>query len=222
MQIAIDGPASSGKSTVAKLLAQDFNYIFVDTGAMYRAVTLALLDAKVDFTNLNQVIETLNRCQLDFKFVAVEGQKIQHIFLNGQDVERRVRSSKVTDNVSEVSAIPIVRQVLVDRQREIAEEKSVVMEGRDIGTVVLPQADYKFFFTARPEVRAQRRYKENVERGLATESYEEILASIIARDKYDSSRKHSPLKKAEDAIEIDASDLTIEEMLTYVKKIITK
>lgn len=220
MQIAIDGPASSGKSTIAKMLAKDLGIIYIDTGAMYRAVTLDLLNHGIDLKNIADILQRLSSIELTFKRVKEGNLEDQHIFLNQVDVEDEIRSTKVTQNVSELSAIKEVRDHLVNLQRQLASSDSVVMEGRDIGSVVLPKADYKFYFTASPEVRAKRRLKDNMERGIDDQDYEAILQAIKDRDAYDSNRKNSPLTKAEGAIEIDGSDMTLEEVLVKIKNII--
>lgn len=210
--ITIDGPAASGKSTIAKRIAERLNITYIDTGAMYRGVTLAVLNQEVsieDTAAIRQILETL-----DFEFRYIED--VQHLWLNGVDVTQDIRSVMVSQNVSAVSALNFVREDLVEKQRQMAESTSVVMDGRDIGTVVLPDAEYKFFFVASPEVRAQRRYDENIARGLNEQSFEELKADIIKRDEYDSNRTHSPLKKAEDAIEIDTGHLSIEENMQLV------
>lgn len=212
LTIAIDGPASSGKSTIAKEIARQLGITYIDTGAMYRAITLGLLQNNVDFKNHEAVQAQLQQLHLAFKQVANQ----QHIFLNGADVSEEIRSVIVTENVSAVSAIAIVRAKLVEMQQKMAQQTSVVMDGRDIGTVVLPDAPYKFFFTASAKVRAKRRYQENMAKGLTTQSLEEIEAAIIARDHYDSTREHSPLKQAADAQLIDTSALTIAEVAKMV------
>lgn len=215
LTIAIDGPASSGKSTIARLLAERLDIVYVDTGAMYRAITYYMLsegkkiDLKTDFSFLKEI-------ELSFKYI----DGLQHILLNGQDLTREIRSAQVTKHVSPVAAIPQVRDYLVSMQQKMAKKTSLVMDGRDIGTTVLPQATYKFYFEASPEVRALRRYKENQALGYTKESLEEIKKGIIERDHYDMNRPVSPLKPAQDAIIIDTSDLTIEEVLRKIEEII--
>ncbi|UUX34541.1 (d)CMP kinase [Fundicoccus culcitae] len=210
--IAIDGPASSGKSTVAKAIAQRLDIIYIDTGAMYRAITFLLMEANIEFDQLDQIEALLK--QVDFKFNYINQEL--HLFVNERDVASEIRSVEVTRNVSEVSAIPIVREILVEKQREIAKGVSVVMDGRDIGTVVLPDAKYKFFLTALPSVRAERRYQQNLKNNLTSQTLEEIEADIIRRDHYDSTREISPLKKAEDAILIDSSKMSIEDVIEFI------
>lgn len=215
--IAIDGPAASGKSTVAKQIAERLNITYIDTGAMYRGVTLAVLNQHVSLEDTEAIREILKTLDFEFRYIDAS----QHLCLNGEDVSQAIRSVLVSQNVSAVSALDFVREDLVEKQRQMAESTSVVMDGRDIGTVVLPEAEYKFFFVASPDVRAQRRYDENIKRGLTEQSFEELRTDIIKRDDYDSTRTHSPLKKAEDAIEIDTGDLSIEEnvqaVLSYVE-----
>lgn len=210
--IAIDGPAASGKSTIAKQIAKRLNITYIDTGAMYRGVTLAVLRKKVAIDEVEQIKEILADIQLSFEFV----NESQHLFLNNEDVEEAIRSVEVSQNVSAISALDFVREDLVARQRDMAKKHSVVMDGRDIGTVVLPEADYKFFFVASPEIRAQRRFEENITRGITSQSFEELKADIIRRDEYDSTREHSPLKQAEDAIALDTGQGSIEENVESV------
>ncbi|MGX7106866.1 (d)CMP kinase [Hutsoniella sourekii] len=216
IQIAIDGPASSGKSTLAKELAQDLDLIYIDTGAMYRAITLATIQSNTDLSSDRQVEELLESLNLTFRID--QGQ--QNIFLNGQKLDQELRSPQVNQAVSKVSANPLVREFLVETQQDVAQSQSVIMDGRDIGTVVLPEADFKFFLTASPRVRAQRRYDENKEKGYSNQTLEEIEKEIIKRDHLDSTREISPLTKAKDAIEIDTSDLSIQELLAKIKLII--
>ena len=205
--IAIDGPASSGKSTVAKVLAEKLNITYLDTGAMYRAVTLFFLREGVDITQADLIRVALDKIQLSFKWV--EGQ--QHIFLNGEDVSDEIRLLEVSNHVSQVSALEEVRKQLVEMQQDFAKQTSVVMDGRDIGTVVLPNADYKFYFVADAMIRAKRRYAENKMRGITGISLNELHEAIVARDKNDSTREHSPLRKADDAIEIDTGSTSVDE-----------
>ncbi|MBR7927285.1 (d)CMP kinase [Aerococcaceae bacterium zg-ZUI334] len=212
LTIAIDGPASSGKSTIAKLIAQKLGITYIDTGAMYRGVTLAVLRKGIAVTDEENILALLP--QLELKFKLING--IQHLFLGTEDISEVIRSVEVTENVSAVSAIEGVRKQLVSMQQAMAKEQSVVMDGRDIGTVVLKDAPHKFFFVASPLVRAQRRFKENIAKGLTSQTLEEIEQAIIERDYLDSTREHSPLKKADDAIEIDTSEMTIDEVVNRV------
>lgn len=212
-QIAIDGPSSSGKSTVAQAIAKKLDIIYIDTGAMYRAVTLAVLQDSIEVSDAERVKKILPTLDLTFKR---SDEGIQEMYLNRQNVSREIRSDEVTTNVSEISAYPFVREKLVEDQRNMASTHSVVMDGRDIGTVVLPDAEYKFFLNASAKVRAKRRFDENVEKGLSKQTLEEIEKSIIARDHYDSNREHSPLKKADDAIELETDLLSVEQVVNTI------
>jgi cytidylate kinase len=209
MIIAIDGPSGSGKSSTAKAVARTLAYTYLDTGAMYRAVALGVLRLEIDPFNDERVAEVVKDMIVSFKG--------ENVFLNGNDVSKIIRYEETSKAVTPVSANPAVRELLVKKQQEIAADHDIVMEGRDIGTVVFPNADYKFFLIADPNVRAMRRLKETEE----DLSLEEIKADLLRRDKKDSSRKHSPLKKAEDAIEIDTSDLTfdkqVDKLLSFIQ-----
>lgn len=220
--IAIDGHSSSGKSTMAKALAKELNYIYIDTGAMYRGATLFAMkerlikDGDVDIENFNSAI---NRLFLAFKYNPAT--ETSEIHLSGVNVEKEIRTLEVAKNAATIAKIPALRKKLVAMQQRMAEAAGVVMDGRDIGTIVLPNADLKFFMTADPEVRAWRRLKELKEKGKDT-TYDEVLENVLHRDKLDSERAVAPLKKADDAIVIDNSHLTMEEqfefMLTTAKK----
>lgn len=200
IQVAIDGPSGAGKSTIARLLAKRLGFQYMDTGAMYRATALYCLQEGIDPEEEERVVSQLPKIEIDL----VRDQT----FLNGKDVSKEIRSALVTKAVSPVSSYAKVREDMVRRQREMAGEKSIVMDGRDIGTVVLPQATIKFFLTATAEERARRRFEEQSEL-----TYDEVLQDIERRDNYDRSRKHSPLRRAEDAILIDSTDLGIEEVV---------
>lgn len=209
--IAIDGFSSTGKSTVAKQLAKALEYIYVDSGSMYRAVTLfALRNDLIDDSDpeFSRLINHLGEINMSFRYNETLGFSEVHI--DGENVEKEIRTLEVSNHVSQISVIKEVRDKLVQVQRELGKEKGVVMDGRDIGTVVFPDAELKIFITASPDVRAMRRYKELVERGDKV-SYEQVLKNIRERDYIDSHREYSPLKKAEDAIEIDNSELDLEE-----------
>lgn len=221
IKIALDGHSSCGKSTLAKQLAAHYGFLFIDTGAMYRAVTLYALkngivssDDKIDEDKLR---ESMGKIEIAFK--RVDNQN--HTLLNGEDVEKEIRQLEVSKRVSKISAIAFVREKLVDFQRRISENSSVVMDGRDIGTVVFPNAEVKFFVTANADVRAERRYKELLEKGEKVD-FEQIKQSVITRDKLDSEREVSPLRKAEDAIVLDNSFMTREEQFEFAKNIIDK
>ena len=222
--IAIDGYSSTGKSTIAKRLAKALDYVYVDTGAMYRAVTLyALKEGFFDATgeNVAALIENLPRIQL--KFVRDAELGTCDMYLNGKNVEKDIRTLTIARKVSQVAAIPEVREKLVHLQQEMGVEKGIVMDGRDIGTVVFPDAELKIFMTASPETRATRRYKELLDRGDEV-TYEEVLKNIEKRDLIDSTRSVSPLRKAKDAIEFDNSDMGLEEqferIFSFAKRVI--
>lgn len=217
MQVAIDGPASSGKSTISKLIAKENHFVYLDTGAMYRVVTLAVLRNKISIDD-HEAIEKLVQT-IEIGFSMQDGK--QSVFMNGEDVTDEIRSVEVTKNVSAVSAIKEVRTRLVHLQQEIAENHSIIMDGRDIGTVVLPQAEIKIFLVASVEERAKRRFIENQEKGIEM-SYEELVEDIRRRDHIDSTRKESPLRKAEDAFEIDTTTMTIEDVVKTVTALIQK
>lgn len=210
--IAIDGPGGAGKSTIAKLLAQKLNYIHLDTGAMYRAVTLAALNRNINFNNEDKLVDLAQDIDISFN---EEGE----ILLNGQNVSKEIRSAEVNNYVSKTAAVKGVREVLVKKQQELAVNNKVVMDGRDITTVVLPEAEYKFYLTASLEERARRRFEEEKSKG-KTADFEEIKASIARRDRLDSEREHSPLKKADDAILLDTTNLSIEEVIAKMMAII--
>ena len=211
--IAIDGPAGSGKSTVAKLLANDCHILYLDTGAMYRACALAALRAGIDVADEVQGCERMR----DLALSVVYRDGVQHTLLADEDVSALLRSPEVSMAASTISRHPSVRLKMVEKQREIAGKMSCVLDGRDIGTFVLPDADFKFYLTASPEVRAKRRYDEMVARGEQVD-FEALKRDIAARDEQDSTRALAPLKKADDAILIDTSDMTVDEVLDTLKR----
>jgi CMP/dCMP kinase len=222
LTIAIDGFSSTGKSTLAKQLAQHYGYVYVDTGAMYRAVTLfAMQKGYVSATHLDAegLVAQLDEIQLQFQFNSSLG--FAEMYLNGTCVEQEIRSMAVSNLVSKIAEISAVRSLLVKQQQAMGLHKAIVMDGRDIGTVVFPEADLKLFMTASAETRAQRRFDELVAKGDAV-SYEEILKNVQERDYVDTHRDDSPLVIAEDAIEIDNSYLTREEQLAVVIELITE
>ena len=217
ISIAIDGPASSGKSTVAKILAKEYNYIYTDTGAMYRAITYLAIKHQVRFGDEEQLVKLIQAYPISF----IQETDGQHVLVADQDVTTEIRQPDVTKAVSEVSAHQKVREALVSIQRKIGEHGGVVMDGRDIGTSVLPQAEVKIFLVASVTERAQRRYKENIEKGIPTE-LETLTKEIQERDHYDSTRKVSPLRQADDAIRIDTTGKSITEVVQSIKKVVTE
>ena len=208
--VAIDGPAGSGKSTTAKLLANKLNYLYLDTGAMYRAITFLALKHKI-VKNESEIVKLLK--ETDIELIYENGNS--RVFANKIELSEEIRSHEVNSNVSDVSKIKQVRKILVQKQREIGALGGIVMEGRDIGTVVFPHADVKFFLTATIDERTKRRTKEMVEKG--KHIHEDLVKeSLLNRDKIDSTRKESPLQKAEDAIPVDTSFLTIDEQVNFI------
>ncbi len=210
MIIAIDGPAGAGKSTIAKKVADSLGYVYIDTGAMYRAFTYELLTSSISLSDIEEITKVLEKTNIEFKN--------NEIFLNNLNVTNEIRSKNVTANVSAVSAIPQVREKLVNLQRKIASENNSILDGRDIGTVVFPNAELKIFLTASVKIRALRRYNELIAKDKNID-INEIEAEIEKRDKLDSSRETSPLIKAADAIEIDTSDLSIDEVANTILKL---
>ncbi|MBN2047168.1 MAG: (d)CMP kinase [Anaerolineaceae bacterium] len=215
--IAIDGPAASGKSTVGEILAKKLGYLYFDTGVMYRVVTLAALRALSDVGNEAAVSEIARQIDIDARPPTVDDGRLADVLLNGEDVTWEIRKPEVNANVSQVSAYPIVREEMTAQQRRIGQRGAVVMVGRDIGTVVMPNADKKFYIDASAEVRAERRYKEEQSRG-GRLSYDEILESIKHRDLIDSTRKVAPLRPAEDAIRINTDSMSIDAVLDELLK----
>lgn len=215
--VAIDGPAGSGKGTITKLVGEKEGLINIDTGAMFRCVTLEMIRKNIKLEEEDKIKELLNKIKIDMK----KGKEELQIFLNGEDVSKKIREKEVNDFVSPVSTLGIVRKKLLELQRKIAEGKNVIMEGRDIGTVVFPNADVKIYLDASPEERARRRVKQNLEKGIKT-TYEEALENVISRDKIDSNREIAPLTKAKDAIYLDSTKLTIEEEVEKIVDIIEK
>ena len=215
--IAIDGEAGTGKSTLAKSIAKKYKIVYMDTGAMYRSVTLAMLKRNIKVDEIDKISNLLEQIKIEFKKI----ENDQKVFLNGKDVSLEIRTKQVNENVSPVSAIGIVRTKMADLQREMAKTIDVIMEGRDIGTNVFPNADVKIYLDATPEERAKRRYLQNKENGIEI-PFEEILENVKQRDYIDSTREIAPLKKAEDAIYIDSSNMSIDEVVNEIKQIIIK
>jgi CMP/dCMP kinase len=210
--IAIDGFSSCGKSTLAKALAKKLHYAYVDTGAMYRAVTLYFLDNDVDINDREKVKEALTHIEMHFERTPTGN----HIFLNGKDIEGEIRTMRVAEMVSPVATISVVRRAMVQQQQLMGRRKGIVMDGRDIGTVVFPDAELKVFLTADTQIRTQRRYDEMTKKGETGVSFEEVKHNLTERDLIDSNRADSPLRQAEDAILLDNSYLTPEEQLQKV------
>lgn len=213
--VAIDGPAGVGKGTIAKVVAEKFNLINIDTGATFRCVTLEMLNKNIKLDEEDKIIRLLTEINIEIKKVHSE----DIVLLNGKDVSLEIRTPKVNEFVSPVSTLKIVRENLLHLQRKMSEGKNVIVEGRDIGTTVFPNADVKIYLDATPEERARRRVKQNIEKGIEC-SYEEVLESVKNRDKIDSSRETAPLKRAEDAIYIDCTKISLEELSNRVFEII--
>lgn len=209
--IAIDGPAGAGKSSIAKAVAKNLGFIYVDTGALYRSIAYACKEKGIAPDNEADVLPLLPTLTVQLAFA----DGVQKVLLNGEDVSEAIRTPEISAGASKVSAIPAVRTFLFDLQQTMAKENNVLMDGRDIGTVVLPNADLKIFLTATPEVRAKRRYDELIEKGQSV-NFEEILADVKERDYRDTHRDVAPLKAAEDAVMLDTSDMTFEEVVQAV------
>lgn len=218
IRIAIDGPSGAGKSTLARRLAQELGIIYLDTGAMYRAVALKAIRLGIDTRDREGVSRIMD--DIDISVEYQDGT--QRIYLDGEDVSSAIRTNEVSMGASNVSAFPEVRAKLVALQQEIAKHNPVVMDGRDIGTKVLPDAGLKIFLTASVEERARRRFLELKEKGLLDKTFEELVAEIEERDRNDSTREHSPLKKAEDAVEIDSTGKSIDEIVVMIMDMVRK
>ena len=214
--IAIDGPAGAGKSTVAKRLAKELGYCYVDTGAIYRTVAYFLDLLGVSPKDVDGVERYIDELTINIEY---DADGVQHMIMNGMDVSGEIRTQDISQKASLVSAHAVVREVLLDMQRSVARKNNVIMDGRDIGTVVLPDADVKIFLTASPEVRAKRRTDELIAKGQKA-VYDTILKEIIERDYQDTHRPIAPLKQADDAVLVDTSDLNIEEVLAAIKAIV--
>ena len=217
VSIAIDGPSGAGKSSLAKALAKDLGYVYVDTGAMYRSIGLYAVRAGVDPHDADAVAALLPGIKLDIRLL----DGTQHVYLNGEDVSTAIRAENIGMAASAVAAHPAVRTFLLDTQRGLAESQNILMDGRDIGTVVLPNATVKIFLTASPEARATRRWKEYQQKGIDT-PYEDVLADVKQRDYQDTHRAAAPLKQADDAVLLDTSELNFEQSFEAMKKMITE
>jgi len=214
INVAIDGPAGAGKSTIAKAAAKELGYIYVDTGALYRAVALAAARAGVA-GDTEKTVALLDSVQVELKYI----NGVQSVMLNGEDVSAFIRTPEISMGASKASAIPEVRAFLLDLQRDIAKKNNVIMDGRDIATVVLPGADVKIFLFASPERRAERRYKELIEKGESV-MFEDVLADVNQRDYQDSHREIAPLKPSEESVLLDTSDINLEDSIQAVINII--
>lgn len=217
MQIAIDGPASAGKSTVAKILAKKLTYVYIDTGAMYRVCTLIARQHHIDYGDEEQILKQVEQANIEFKII--NGN--QKVFVDGKDVSLEIRTPDITENVSQVSALPKIRTAMVKLQRKMAGKNNVIMDGRDIGTVVLPNAQVKIFLVASVHSRAIRRFHDYEEKGIH-QDLAEIESDIAKRDYKDSHRVNSPLKKANDAVELDTTNMTIDQVVDAIQKIVLK
>lgn len=212
--IAVDGPAGSGKGTITKCVANKIGFAKLDTGALYRCVTLEVLKNKIDLKDISKIVDIVRNMQVEF-VKNEDSSELDYVFLNGKNVTKDIRSNEVNSIISQVSTIKELREEMLKIQRKMAESQNTIMEGRDIGTVVFPNADLKIYLNADIEERAKRRYKENVEKGIDT-TYEEVLNILKNRDKIDMEREVAPLKKAEDAIEIDSTNMSIEEVVNKI------
>ena len=213
--VAVDGPAGSGKGTITKLVGEKRNLVYIDTGAMYRCVTLDCINNNVDYTNISGIEKVLEKISIELKIE----NGIQKVYLNGKDVSQEIREDKVNNLVSEYSAVKEVRYKITPMQQEMGKTQDIIMEGRDIGTVVFPNADVKIFLDCDVKERARRRYIQNQQKGINS-TYEEILENIIKRERINSTREVAPFIKAEDAILIDSTNMTIEEVVNRVIEII--
>lgn len=212
--IAIDGPAGAGKSTIAKKIAEILSFEYIDTGSMYRALTLKILGLKLDPKSEKDVIDIMRDTVIDFQD--------NHIYLDGEKVDKQIRENIINKNVSYIAKIKEIRESMVRIQQQLALTKSVIMDGRDIGTIVLPNADYKFFITASVDERANRRYKELLEKGEMEISFDQIKKEIINRDRIDSTRKNSPLIQSEDSYLLDTTNKTIDECVNEIISIVKR
>lgn len=210
--IAIDGPAGAGKSTIAKLVGKKFDLMYINTGYMYRAVTLMAMEHNIEYTDIENLCKLIDSLSMHFDH--------DRIIVNAKDISDRIVMPDISKNVSNYAAVLEVREKLVSIQRSLSEKYNVIMDGRDIGTVVLKDAKFKFFLTASPEERAKRRYNELTHKNVEV-NYDDILTDIKKRDYIDSNREVSPLKKAEDAVEIDSSTMSIDEVVNYISKYVT-
>lgn len=213
IRIAVDGPSGAGKSTIAKAIAKKLCIDYIDTGAMYRAVGYKMLQEGIAIDDIPAIAEMLKKTEIDFSG--------GNIYLDGENINDRIRTEEISKQASDCSALGIVRAKLTEQQQKMGEKKSVIMDGRDIGTVVFPEAEFKFYITATAEERASRRYKELIAKGEDV-TYEKVLADIKQRDYNDSTREINPLKKADDALELDTTEMGIEEVIDFISKEMNK
>lgn len=222
LTIAIDGPAAVGKSTVGKLIARELGSTYIDTGAIYRAITWKVLKNNIDINDENMISNLVSDITITIERSNCKSlNDYYHIFVDGEDITEKIRDPRIDQNVSQIARLPKIRKQLIHLQRKLAEKGNIVMEGRDIGSIILPQADIKLYFTASEEERIKRRYKELIDKGYNVD-YEEVKKQIVQRDEIDSKRKYAPLIKAKDAIVIDSTEKSIEEVKDNILKIIKK
>lgn len=220
LRVAIDGPAAVGKSTMGKLIARELGFLYIDTGAIYRAITWKVLKNSINIKDEDVISNLVSDTCITIERANCKSlNDYYYIFVDGEDVTEEIRNPRIDQNVSQIARLPKIRKKLIYLQRKLAEKGNIVMEGRDIGSVILPQADIKFYFTASEEERIKRRYKELINNGYSID-YEEVKKQIIQRDKIDSKRKYAPLIKAKDAILIDSTEKSIEEVKDNILKII--
>lgn len=211
--IAIDGPAGAGKSTISKLIAKNLGINYIDTGAMYRAITYKCIKEDIDINDIQRVVDLCSRTDVDF----VDN----NIYLDGQRLDEEIRTLQVSSRVSDVAKIPQVREFLLEKQREIGKRSDVILDGRDVGTHIFPDAKYKFFLNASAQERGRRRYQELIDKGQSV-ALEEIIEDIKKRDHIDSTREVAPLVKADDAIEVDTTSMTIDQVVTYISDMVRR
>ena len=211
--IAIDGPAGAGKSTISKLIAKNLGNNYIDTGAMYRAITYKCIKEDIDVNDIQRVVDLCSRTDVDF----VDN----YIYLDGQRLNEEIRTLQVSSRVSDVAKIPQVREFLLEKQREIGKRSDVILDGRDVGTHIFPDAKYKFFLNASAQERGRRRYQELIDKGQSV-ALEEIIEDIKKRDYIDSTREVAPLVKADDAIEVDTTSMTIDQVVTYISDMVRR
>ena len=211
--IAIDGPAGAGKSTISKLIAKNLGINYIDTGAMYRAITYKCIKEDIDVNDIQRVVDLCSRTDVDF----VDN----YIYLDGQRLNEEIRTLQVSSRVSDVAKIPQVREILLEKQREIGKRSDVILDGRDVGTHIFPDAKYKFFLNASAQERGRRRYQELIDKGQSV-VLEEIIEDIKKRDYIDSTREVAPLVKADDAIEVDTTSMTIDQVVTYISDMVRR